>query len=132
MNKKETLAKFLEVEVDDIEESTYDENTLCLGDDDYLVLTDEEADERAKEQIIESIWAFNSWFIVDHTPEGIESDVVEIMQEKCEGSNEAFKRMIVDLDAFVDDAICADGRGHFISSYDGKENEEGDYFIYRQ
>ena len=31
--------------------------------------------------------------------------------------------MIPDMDEFVDDAICQDGRGHFISHYDGKENE---------
>jgi hypothetical protein len=30
------------------------------------------------------------------------------------------------------DAISTDGRGHFISSYDGEENEQGDYYIYRR
>ena len=35
------------------------------------------------------------------------------------------------MDEFIEDAISSDGRGHFLSPYDGEENEEGDYFIYR-
>lgn len=40
--------------------------------------------------------------------------------------------MIDDIVAFVNDAIDADGRGHFIALYDGYENEQDGYFIYRQ
>ena len=36
------------------------------------------------------------------------------------------------IDKFVDDAIDTDGRGHFISSYDGEEVEAEEYFIYRR
>jgi len=40
-----------------------------------------------------------------------------------------------DIDSFVDAAISADGRGHFMSSYDGNENEEEvngtTFYIYR-
>ena len=35
------------------------------------------------------------------------------------------------FDSFVQHAIAADGRGHFLSSYDGEENEAGEFFVYR-
>jgi hypothetical protein len=38
----------------------------------------------------------------------------------------------IDEDELMKDAISTDGRGHFISSYDGEENEQGDYYIYRR
>ena len=45
------------------------------------------------------------------------------------------KRLIKDWDHFVQDAVSSDGRGHFLSGYDGAENEEKVdgvwYFIYR-
>ena len=131
MEKKESLAEFLEIETEDLEVSTWDKNVFTLGDKEYMVLTDEEADERARDYILESIWAFNSWFLVNHMPDGVNEDIIKMAQEKCEGANETLKAMIVDLDAFVEEAIQTDGRGHFLSTYDGEENEEGDYFIYR-
>jgi hypothetical protein len=43
--------------------------------------------------------------------------------------------MITDIDEFVEDAIRYDGYGHFLSPYDGEENEiEVDgatYYVYR-
>jgi hypothetical protein len=46
------------------------------------------------------------------------------MQGKlCEGANELVRALIEDMDAFIEDAIGADGRGHFLSSYDGNEEE---------
>ena len=49
--------------------------------------------------------------------------------------SEAVKSLIEDFDHFVDDAVLSDGRGHFLSSYDGYEHEvkiNGNYYyIYR-
>mgnify|MGYP003480099808 CR=1 FL=1 len=105
-------------------------------DDNYSVYTDKEADEKAAEYIKESAWAFNASFIIDHSNlpyEGIE--MIQTFQQKCEGANETILALIGDFDKFVSDAISADGRGHFLSSYDGEENEEtvnGEtYYIYR-
>jgi hypothetical protein len=39
--------------------------------------------------------------------------------------------MIDDPDEFIQDAIDSDGRGHFLSYYDGEETEINDYYIYR-
>lgn len=102
---------------------------------DYLVLTDSEADEKAKEYILDSVWAFNPSFLAGET--GIDEEVFTAIQanDRCESNNSAILRLIDDEDSFVESAISADGRGHFISSYDGNENEEnvfGDtYYIYR-
>lgn len=131
MSKKEALTKFLEIETDEIEVNQYNEAILEANGHEYLVCTDEEAGEEAKERILDSIWAFNPEFLRAHLPDGMTEDVIKTIQTLCEGANEPLKAMIEDIDHFVDDAISTDGRGHFISGYDGEENEEDEYFIYR-
>jgi hypothetical protein len=102
---------------------------------DYLVLTDEEADAKAKEYILDSAWAFMPSFLADVT--GINYQVFKAIQNngKCESNNDAILSTIDDKQYFVDQAISADGRGHFMSSYDGNEDEEtvnGEtFYIYR-
>jgi hypothetical protein len=103
--------------------------------DGYIVLTDEEADEMAKRYILDTVWAFNAGFLAGET--GIDIEVFEAIQanDRCESNNDAILRLIDDTDSFVESAISTDGRGHFMSSYDGNENEENVngtyYFIYR-
>lgn len=113
----------------------YDEDNHS---NDYLVLTDDEADEKAKEDILESLWAFNASFIAYHTD--LDEEVIQAIQDngKCESNNGTIHNLIKklgDLDDFVSDAISEDGRGHFMSSYDGNENEETvngtTFYIYR-
>jgi hypothetical protein len=132
MKKKEALAKYLEVEIEEVEEG-YSDDTFEVGRKEYLVLTDDEADEKAKEYILESVWAFNPDFLAAHAREGIDADVIKAIQanEKCEGNNKALLALIEDKEHFVSDAILSDGRGHFLNTYDGEENEEGEFFIYR-
>lgn len=145
--RKRALASHLQLKEEEIEDIEYDSNfnEFKIGKEEYLVLTDKEADERAREDIERSLWAFNSSFILQHcsTYERMtnwEYDYAKEALEKiqgyfCEGINELIRAMIEDLDEFVDDAICEDGRGHFISMYDGRENEEEvdgtRYYIYR-
>lgn len=103
--------------------------------DNYIVLTDEEADEKAKAYILDTVWAFNPDFLAGET--GIDEEVFKAIQDngRCESNNDAILRLIDDEEGFVASAICADGRGHFMSSYDGEENEENVngvyYYIYR-
>lgn len=134
MSKIESLAKFLECEVDDINQG-YDENTFEYGRMEYKVLTEDEAEEATKEYIIDSLWAFNTDFILNHSSIDSNTRVGKAFQkmqsELCEDANEIVKAVITDIDDFVQDAIDADGRGHFLSSYDGEENEEDEYYIYR-
>lgn len=104
------------------------DDTEVMGDnlsDDYLVLTDDEADEYVKEEIKNLVWTFKPEFIIDHTELPYESEemIKTFQEEKCEGANETILAMIDDFDEFVRDAISADGRGHFLAHYDGEENK---------
>ena len=107
-------------------------------DVDYYVLTDSEADDKAKQYILDSLWAFTPNFLAERT--GLDNEVFEAIQVngKCESNNDTIYNLVNkldDIDDFVSAAIGADGRGHFLSSYDGCENEEtveGETFcIYR-
>ena len=121
--KIEALAKHLDCSIDE----------AVVSMDDYLVYTDDEADEAVYNYIDESVCFFRSDFIAAHAE--VDEEVIKKLQELHENSNKAIRSLIKDFDHFVDDAICADGRGHFLSSYDGEENEQtingNDYYIYR-
>lgn len=139
MEKIELLATYLEIDVEDISVSGHDENTFEVGRAEYMVLTDEEADEKVAEHIKETLWAFNAYFLANYTD--LPEEVFTALQDRCEGANETFFKLIKRADGgfegFVEDAVRADGRGHFLSGYDGEENEiyddeECEYFyIYR-
>ena len=121
--KIEALAKHLDCSIDEAVASM----------DDYLVYTDDEADEAVYNYIDESVCFFRSDFIAAHAE--VDEEVIKKLQELHENSNKAIKSLIKDFDHFVSDAVCSDGRGHFLSSYDGEENEQtingNDYYIYR-
>lgn len=127
-NKDKALAHHL-----DIQPAMLTENQR----QDYDVLTDSEADEKAKAYILESVWAFRPEFLAAHLKDGIDIDVVKAIQgnEKYEDNNKAILSIIDDVDHFVSEAIACDGRGHFLSSYDGEEHEvtigKVTYYIYR-
>ena len=121
--KIEALAKHLDCSIDE----------AVVSMDDYLVYTDDEADEAVHNYIKESVCFFRSDFIAAHAE--VDEEVIKKLQELHENSNKAIRSLIKDFDHFVSDAVCADGRGHFLSSYDGEENEQtingNDYYIYR-
>lgn len=113
---------------------TIEEAESYIESGDYEVLDDSEADERAKDYIMESLWAFNYNFLCSHSEaisEIPEKDFQEMQWKLCEGFNKAVAAMIDDIDDLIEDAIGQDGRGHFMSSYDGEEIEEGGFYIYR-
>lgn len=125
----QALAKHLDKLVD-IEEA---QDLIDSGD--YYVLTDDEADKQCKERILESVWAFRPEFLSWHMND-IDVEIIKAIQEKAyENANEPLTRLIEDVDHFVDDAVRADGRGHFLSTYDGRENYETingtTYYIYK-
>lgn len=142
MNKKEVLIKFLkneyneEIKGEEITISNYNNNLFEYYNQEYLVLTDEEANEEVKKEIKNTLWAFNSDFIIDHSRIEYSDSICEtlnkIQGELCEGCQEFIEALIEDFDDFCDDAISSDGRGHFLSYYDGNENEQNGYFIYRR
>lgn len=133
------LAKYLGEPPDEIEEASYGEHTYKHGRQEFLVMTDEEADEAAAEQVQQSLWAFNADFISSHTRNGLNAAATKALQkaqrELCEDANDLVAAMIEDMDHFIEDALKADGRGHFLAGYDSEEREESFagtmYFIYR-
>ncbi len=137
MEKIEALIKHLDVSPDefsDVEESRYSVSHFEYGNQAYEVLTEDEAEQAASDAIKESLWAFNADFLSGET--GLDSQVFEEIQknDRCESNNPAIASIIVGtcgMDVFVQSAISADGRGHFLSTYDGEENEVGEFFIYR-
>ncbi len=141
MTKQETtdratvLASFLSVDVEGVQEASYGTNTYDADGGEWLVLTDDEADEAAREYIRESVWAFRPEFLAGYVPEGIDADTLQAIQgERCEDANAPILALIEAGSRFEDfaaDAIGADGRGHFLAQYDGDEHEAGELFVYR-
>ena len=135
-NRIKALAEYLGESVENLRNNGNNYVQVVDGLE-YLVLTEGEANELAAAYIANSLWVFNAEFILEVCGLYSESNVtrsLRMMQEgSCEGYN-AFIRALVDgtcgLDRFVQEAIDADGRGHFLSSYDGEEGEQGEYFIY--
>jgi hypothetical protein len=103
--------------------------------DDWTLCTNQEADKYCYDYVIETVWAFNPSFLSGMT--GIDDSAFEAIQanDKCEDNNEAILSMIrgtCGIEKFVDAAISADGRGNFLSSYDGEEYElPGDLVAFR-
>ena len=136
-NKKDALEMFLGEEVENLSDNTFESES----GEEYVVLTDEEADNEAENSIRESLWAFNADFILEHTAAykhtsgEQDRDIILALQKMqetlCETANELVYALIEDYEQFVDDAIEADGRGHFLSMYDGEENEQNGFYIYR-
>ncbi len=131
------ICKHLECESDDLSVSRYDETLIEEGSSEYLVLNEDEADQRAEDYIRDSLWAFNADFICNYMPDGIgPEEVVALRGDRCEDVNPAFVALVGDnMDSLIEDAIGSDGRGRFLSSYDGEETEEtvGEtlYLVYR-
>ncbi len=122
--RRQALAAHLGLEGTDDVDDEDGETRFSYGRAEYLVLSDEEVDAAAREAIEQSVWAFNASFLRAHLRKGIDESVITLLQSKCEGANDAITAMIEDFDHFIDDAIKADGRGHFLAGYDGEENEQ--------
>ena len=142
--RRNTLPKSISYEWGDFEDYGGDTSPYEFDDSTgYIVCTESEADELAYEYIVETLWAFTPSFLAGET--GIDIEVFEALAAngKCESNNDAIASLIGasqppnhhPLQKFVDAAIGADGRGHFINSYDGSEHEVkvGDktFYIYR-
>ena len=159
MTKKELLRKFLErldyknIDLRNAYYNNYnDSNNVSYLEEvntqeTYLILTEEEADKKAKEEILNSLWIFNPDFLVDYInyeysnteeKKALILGLLTIQNKLCENANEIIKVLVKDnLEDLISDAIESDGRGTFLSMYDGKEKDIIDpdtkeiYYIYR-
>jgi hypothetical protein len=131
LQKRLNLARFLDCLPSEIEEG-YDDCTFEYGGSDYKVYNDDEADEACKEYVEQSLWAFNADFLSGET--GIDCIVFLRLSELSESANDAILAIVTatcGLDDIVKSAVSSDGRGHYLSSYDGEEWVYNGQFIYR-
>lgn len=131
----QALANFLGESICAIKEVAYDTYgapTFSVGKQEYIVTTDREADAAVTEYIRQAVWAFRPSFLSGMTD--IPEEAFAGLASQCESGNDwvlGLVKKTCGWGAFVDAAISADGRGHFLASYDGKEIESGGYYIYR-
>lgn len=136
--KIKELAKFLGCNKEGIFVSDWSDWVFELANEEYLVVTDEEAAEEVTSRIAENIWAFNAKFIlykcgIGHNEAAI-SSLQEMQNRCCESCNPFLLSLIENtcgLDSFVQEAISRDGRGHFLARYDSVENKTDSYYVYR-
>jgi hypothetical protein len=106
-----------------------------LGRECWLVLTDDEADEAAGEEIRDGLWAFRPDFLAQFSPTTptprYVAALAKLQEKLCEDAQPLIEAL-VDIDDVVTAAIRADGRGHWIADYDGQEVElAGGFYGYR-
>jgi hypothetical protein len=102
----------------------YDPNVYSANGNEYMVLTENEANDECFRYFEESLWAFNPSFLSFNTD--LPEEVFEVLQERCEASSDAVLKLVEkcgNIDDLVTEAVAVDGRGPFLSGYDGKENE---------
>jgi hypothetical protein len=130
--RQSALAEHLDVGIDEVEG---DGDEWTISGQTWLVLSDEAADECAAEAIQESLWSFRPEFIADHTRPRLNTAatkaLAEMQRKLCEDAAPLIEALVDDMDSFIQDAISADGRGHFLASYDHEENEENGWYLYR-
>lgn len=101
--------------------------------DDYLVLTDKEADEKAVEYIKKSLSDFNADFILQQC--GLDLSKAGLLKDKGNDFILSLIERTIGIDSFAKSTIPMDGRGQFIPSLDGEEYEvtvgEATYFVYK-
>lgn len=127
------LCAHIDCEPSDLTERKFDHYGLrvfALGSQEYAIGTDSEATEAATANIRDSVWAFNASFILSECdlPSELEDAIQAFQSDKCESANDALLALVEKcckdgLQGFAESAISADGRGHFMSSYDGDEDE---------
>lgn len=97
------------------------------GSQDMAIGTDVLADRAVYMEIMESLWAFNTEWLAQHSRRSYE--FIHALQARHEAGNDAIRATIRNKKKFVEDAVAADGRGHFLSSWDGSEHTLDDYFV---
>lgn len=145
----EILAEYADIATNKIKQAEWanDPNRLVTNyGEEWLILTDEEAEEMARDYIIKMLWSFRTDFLMDHMDavdslntrerEVFKKSLEKIQCDLCEGANPIVSALVSDnIENLIDEAIEADGRGCFIGFYNGSEDSieyDGvDYYIYR-
>jgi hypothetical protein len=111
--------------------------------EEWAVGTDAQATRAAREDILDHLWAFNASFIgrLVGLTDAEEKALEKMQRDLSEDANALVRRIVGErnIDKLVREAIREDGRGHFLSGYDGEERESDEIeglpkgkFAYRQ
>jgi hypothetical protein len=133
------LVAVADYDADDIEPIGHTENAYRAGSEEWLVLTDTEAQTLVEERIWEDVWSFSADFLADLT--GLPIAVYLALQPQADSDTAitAIQRLITSTcgrTRFIDKALKTNhGRGHFLNRYDGNEHEhitdDHDLYLYR-
>lgn len=129
------LARYLECSPNDIIDG-YGDHEYDMGSQTWVVTTDEEADTLAEIRVKDNLWAFNSNFLCHYTS-ALDTYKARKAFDKmreilCEDAQEFVVALLGNrLEECIKDAITEDGRGHFISQYDGMEIKVDSFYLYR-
>jgi hypothetical protein len=134
--KKKALALFLGVKVSDLDVPPYTDSTWGYGRKEWQVLTDSEADKAVYEYCKENAWAFGhdlvSSFVARNTKNVHSGELATALEAVhktglCETLNSLILALVGHSDEllmeFAEEAVKWDGRGHFLSPYNGAEEE---------
>lgn len=91
--------------------------------------TDRMADKAVYASIMDSLWAFRTEFLLSYMPRGVNMEMLKAIKDQYEAGNEVIKSWLRNKQQFVRDAVASDGRGHFMSTYDGAEHELQAYYL---
>lgn len=113
-----------------VEELTWEHHGLRVvqvDGEEYAVAKDEdEAQKAAIEAARDSLWAFNTAFLdryLDLTGRQVQA-IAKMQADLCEGAQEIVELLLGSkLEEALSDAVAEDGRGHFLSPYDGEEKD---------
>ena len=127
--RRSALAQHLGCDVEDVTDDG--ESRYFAEGQEFSVRTDDEATDAAKADIERSLWAFNLDVILQYTPLAEQAGnakmckaLAEVNSTLCEDANPLWAALVGNrLRQLQDHTIAADGRGHCLSSYDGKEYE---------
>jgi len=112
----------LQLLLEDEDGCTYEDCENYIKEGNYVVYTNEEANNAVVEYIKEAIWSFRPDFLACYIDLPVED--IKILCSLYENANNILISLLKDkLDELVKDAIELDGRGHFLSNYDGKEHK---------
>jgi len=93
------------------------ENLFAVGNREYYVYDEDEADTACGEYVQQTLWSFNSDFLASMTELPVE--VFQALSGQCEDANDAILKVVqatCGIDKFVNEAVGTDGRGHFLAS----------------
>lgn len=132
---RRAIAEEFDCEVADIVDLSDDTYQICGRE--YLIIDDDTANEKCKDYIQDNLWTFYPHFLSSET--GFSEEIFEaiICTDVEKDKNDAIYALIESgcgIDNFVESAIRSEGRGHFLSSYNGYEielNTEETLYAYR-